>query len=112
MNSPNSPKSENEIVIDLRSPGVAAMLAWLIPGAGHFYQRRYGKGILFFVCILGTYFFGLTLGDGKVVYASFRKNDIRWQCVCQLPVGIPALPALVQSERVIRENKPHLWNGF
>ncbi|MBM4002875.1 MAG: hypothetical protein FJ295_06235 [Planctomycetes bacterium] len=105
-------KDEQEIVIDLRSPGVAAVLAWLIPGAGHFYQRRFGKGILFFCCILGIYFFGLTLGDGKVVYASFRTNDIRWQYVCQLPVGLPAVPALIQSQRVIREQKPPLWKGW
>ena len=105
-------KDEQEIVIDLRSPGLEAVLAWLIPGAGHFYQRRFGKGILFSCCILGIYFFGLTLGDGKVVYASFRTNDIRWQYVCQLPVGLPAVPALIQSQRVIREHKPPLWNGW
>ena len=47
--------SEESIYIDLRSPYLAALLAWLCPGAGHLYQRRYGKGVLFLVCILSTY---------------------------------------------------------
>jgi hypothetical protein len=104
--------ADQEVVIDLRSPGTAAMLAWLIPGAGHLYQRRTGKGILFMVCILATYFFGLAMGDGRVVYASFRKNDIRWQYVCQIGVGLPALPALIQSEKVIREGKEPPFGKF
>ena len=105
-------QADQELVVNLRSPGVAAMLAWLIPGAGHLYQRRFGKGILFMVCILGTYFFGLTLGDSRVVYASFRKNDIRWQYVCQFGVGLPALPALIQSEKVIREKQRPPFGKF
>jgi hypothetical protein len=89
-----------EIEIDLRNPVVAAVLAWLWPGAGHLYQRRYAKGILFMVCVLVTFFFGLTLGGGHVVYASLNKADRRWQYLCQLGVGAPALPALLQAHRV------------
>lgn len=90
-------QDEETIEIDLRNPGLAALLAWLWPGAGHLYQRRYAKGVLFMVCILGTYFFGLFLGGGRVVYASWKKEDRRWQYVCQFGVGSPALPAVVQN---------------
>lgn len=90
----------DDIQIDLRQPGVAAVWAWLWPGAGHIYQRRYAKGILYMVCILGTYFFGLTMGSGHVVYASFKRDDFRWHYVFQLGVGIPAAPAIVQAARV------------
>jgi TM2 domain-containing membrane protein YozV len=86
-------------VVVLRNPGIAAVLAWLVPGAGHLYQRRTGKGILFFVTILSTFFFGLYLGDGKVVYASWRPGDIRWAYICQVGVGLAALPALAQAYR-------------
>lgn len=99
------------IHVDLRQPGVAAFYAWLWPGAGHLYQRRFAKGILFMVCILSTYFFGLTIGDGRVVYASFRPNDTRWQYVCQLGVGAPALPAIVQAMRVKNGEEP-LFGGY
>lgn len=99
--------SDHVIEIDLRSPGVAALWAWLWPGAGHIYQRRYGKGALFMICILTTYFFGLAMGGGHVVYASWTKTDRRWQYICQAGAGIPSFPALVQSYRVFgRKAKP------
>ena len=93
-------RPKDEIVVDLRDPFIAAFLAWLIPGAGHIYQRRYGKGGLFMVCILATFVYGLFLGGGKVVYASMRAGDERYAYVCQVGVGLPALPALVQSYRM------------
>jgi hypothetical protein len=99
-NSANQP-SQEPISIDLRKPGLAALLAWLIPGAGHLYQRRYAKGLLFMVCILGTWFFGLGISGGRAVYASFEPEDFRWQYICQLGVGAPALPAIVQNRLVI-----------
>ena len=101
------------IEVDLKDPVVGAVLAWLWPGSGHAYQGRYGKAILYMVCILGTYFFGLTLGGGRVVYASFVKDDWRLPYICQFGVGLPALPALVQTVRmqVLKKNEP-LFNGF
>ncbi len=107
-NEQSSRDASEVIEVDLRQPLVAALWAWIIPGAGHFYQRRYAKGVIFLVCILFTYFFGLALGGGRVVYASFRDNDFRWQYVLQLGVGAPALPALVQSYQV-KNNKPTIW---
>ena len=83
--------------IDLRDPVWAAFLAWLWPGAGHLYQRRYAKGLLFMACIMGTFLFGFGLGRGRVVYASTRKNDVRWQYFMQMGIGLPALPALAQA---------------
>lgn len=104
--------SENHgLEIDLRQPGLAATLAWLWPGAGHLYQRRYAKGILFMVCILTTYFFGLAIGDGHVVYASWTKSHKRWQYICQFGVGLPAFPALLQNWRVMNQKEP-LFGGI
>src|SRR5262245_4743709 len=104
---PTNPQSvEPPLEIDLRDPPLAALLAWLWPGAGHMYQRRYGKGILYMVCILGTYFFGLALGEGKVVYASWNEVDKRWQFPLQLGVGLPAAPAVVQYLVTRRDEQP------
>lgn len=99
------------IEVDLRNPILAGVLAWLWPGAGHMYQRRYAKGTLFMACILGTYFFGLSLADGHVVYASLTKEDFRWQFVCQAGVGAAAMPALLQNHRV-RQGKEPLLGGI
>lgn len=103
---PPAPSAGEEIEIDLKNPGVAALLAWLWPGAGHLYQGRTAKGVLFMVCILGTFIFGLTIGQGHVVYASLKPNDRRLPYLCQVGVGLPALPALVQANRVRRGQKP------
>jgi hypothetical protein len=101
------------LVIDLKDRRLAAFLAWLWPGLGHIYQRRTGKGVLFFICIFGTFLFGLLIGGGRVVYASgtnpvtrTRQFFERWHYVCQLGVGLPALPAFVQTWRVERGKQP------
>jgi hypothetical protein len=97
--------------IDLRDPLLAAFFAWLLPGLGHMYQRRWGKGGLFMACILGTFIYGLWLGGGRVVYASFREGDARYAYLCQVATGLPALPAVVQAMRVANAKAP-LWDGF
>ncbi len=102
------PQEEGEpIVVDLHDPYWAAFLAWIWPGAGHFYQRRFAKGFLFMICVLSTYFFGLGLGHGRVVYASFKPGDVRWQYICQLGVGAPALPAMVQAWKTKNDADPY-----
>ena len=93
-----------DITVNLGNPIWAAVFAWLLPGAGHFYQRRFPKGFLFLIVILSTYFAGLALGEGRVVYASLKKNDIRWQYFFQAGVGLPAAPAVVQALKVKNEN--------
>jgi hypothetical protein len=90
---------EDRIEIDLKDPAFAAFLAWLMPGLGHWYQGRTHKAVIFFVCIFGTFVYGLYLGEGRVVYASFRENDRRLPYLCQVGVGLPALPALIQAKR-------------
>lgn len=101
---------EENLTINLKDRWVAALLAWLVPGLGHLYQGRTAKGILFMVCILGTFFYGLfALGGGKVVYASAPgQSPHRWQYWCQLGTGLPAIPALVQEQR-FKRGKPALW---
>src|SRR5687768_3589470 len=97
----NNPGADQPLEIELKEPWSAALLAWLLPGAGHVYQGRTGKGLLFFVCVMGTFVFGLVIGDWKVVYASSPGEDPwRWQYYCQLGVGAAAMPALLQREPV------------
>lgn len=111
MSDSHNADSPDEIEIDLRNANFAAFLAWFWPGAGHLYQGRTAKGILFMVCILSTWFFGLFIGGGKVVYAAWNGADWRWQYVCQLGVGAPALPALVHAYWVGGGREP-LFGGF
>jgi hypothetical protein len=108
----NNPATEAPLEVDLRQPWLAALLAWMIPGLGHIYQGRTAKGVLFFVCIMGTFSFGLWgVGGGKVVYASSPGDQPwRWQYYCQLGVGLPALPALAQRGRPAGKEHPIFGN--
>jgi hypothetical protein len=86
--------------VDLRNPMLAAILGLVLPGLGHLYQRRRAKGSLFMVSILTVYFLGFVIGGSHVVYASWSLNDKRWQYICQVPVGVPAWPALLQTYHI------------
>lgn len=92
--------NDDSTEIDLRNPLRAAFWALLWPGSGHIYQRRYAKGVLFMVCILSLFVTGWNLGGQKVVYASWRNGDRRWQYFCQFWTGIPAWPAILQTVNI------------
>ncbi len=107
--------------VDLRNRYLAAFLAWLIPGAGHYYQGRRSKATLFTLCVLSLWFIGFALGGRHVVYASWQPGDRRWHYFLQAGVGAMALPALVQGDRMRNSTDPRgrtvdsyrpLWNGF
>lgn len=112
--------------VDLRDPFLAAILAWLIPGAGHWYQRRRSKAVLFFVCIVGTFGYGLWLGEGRVVYAAWGPSpeEKRLPFLCQAGVGTAAIPAIYQAKRFGKESernealkraaagKSEFWDSF
>ena len=102
----NRPQAAQPPATHLKDPALAAFLAWLIPGLGHFYQGRRSKGAMFMICILGTFFYGLYLGEGRVVYAAWKPEHRRLPYLCQVGAGLPALPALVQSFRVQRGDQP------
>jgi TM2 domain-containing membrane protein YozV len=104
----------SEPTVSLRNPPWAAFLAWLVPGLGHFYQGRTGKGILYAVCILGLYFMGMVMGEGKIVYWRWVNpmNNPEKFCLYYLGqffVGLPALPALIQSTLHHYGWDPVLW---
>lgn len=83
--------------IHLKSPVLAAVLAFLFPGAGHAYQGRSFKAAIYAVCILGLFFGGMWIGNGNVVYSSWSSDDYRWQYALQAAVGLPAAPAALQA---------------
>ncbi|HEV3164847.1 MAG TPA: DUF6677 family protein [Isosphaeraceae bacterium] len=100
--------------IDLKNPLKAALLAWLVPGLGHFYQGRKAKAALYAVCILGLFGLGLFLGEGKVVYWRWVNplNDpekFRLYYVGQFFAGLAALPALIQATLQSWGIGPILW---
>lgn len=48
---------------------------WLVPGAGHFLQRKWGRGLLLAFSIIGMFSFGLAM-NGKVYTTAHDILDI------------------------------------
>ena len=96
---------ENELPgIDLRNLFIAGLLAWLVPGLGHCYQRRYHKALIFFLCIVPTFVVGCALasspevGIARNVYWSMRwGKDMRLWWAVQAHIGIAAIPSGMQA---------------
>jgi hypothetical protein len=85
--------------VPLKDPLVAGILAFLLPGLGHLYQRRTFKAVIYCVCILGVFFAGFRIGYGQVVYVQWSDPETRtYAYLCQAGVGLPALPALAQAK--------------
>ncbi len=86
-----------------KNPWIAGLFAVLIPGAGHFYQGRMLKGVIYSVSILGLFIWGQKLGEGMVVYnlpdrgGAFRHVALSY--AAQLGTGAVAMPALIQNRR-------------
>jgi hypothetical protein len=96
---------------DSRPPDVpAAALSYLVPGLGQIYQGRFGKGLLFLVCLYGLFFYGMFLGSWSNVYlpnTAERNNPWhlwrplanvynRLQFAGQFWIGAAAWPAVWQ----------------
>src|SRR4051812_35320995 len=96
---PPQPTERTAPGVLLPHPGLAALLSFLIPGLGQISQGRVGKGILFLVLLLGTFSFGMRLGDSHVVYWEWTRDlsELHYPYLCQMFVGLPALPAFLQA---------------
>lgn len=87
----------------------------MVPGLGHLYQRRFAKGILYFVCILGLFGYGVLLGGPRTVY--FRWNDKEWSYpyLAQVWTGLAAFPALfrpLDTGNADGENERDYWRNW
>ncbi len=120
-----NPRREEQ-TIDLRNPAIAAVLAWLLPGVGHVYQRRYFKAAVFGVSVWTLVVVGLAMGsyrapspggDGseslffaRTVYCSWRPGDRRLAFIPQACVGVMAIPSLMQA-RSPRDADGSFWSA-
>lgn len=107
---PNHPKPWEE-----KNPVVAGVLAYLIPGAGHLYQGRTIKGLIYGFSILGLFFWGQKMGEGMVVYNLPEKSGplkyVSLSYAAQLGAGASALPALLQNRRVLGDTRANKLTG-
>ena len=76
------------------------LLAWIIPGAGHWLLGQRGLAIAFFLAISLPYATGLAIGGVKN-FASPTAN--RWLFLAELPIGGYTVPAYFASQAVERK---------
>lgn len=72
--------------------GLAVVLGWLVPGAGHLYLGQRIKALVLFTLILGTFLGGQVLADFKCVF--YRKSPTLKSQLWfygQAGVGLPTL---------------------
>ena len=117
-----APTSSDTETIELKDPALAALLAWLMPGWGHWYQGRRAKAALYFLSIMGLFCYGVYLsssnqpcraggnkiGYGRAVYFAWHHH---LAYLGQIGVGLPALPAILQAYRMGNQQKVW-WGGF
>lgn len=104
--------------VTLKNPLIAALLAYLIPGAGHWYQGRRFKATIYSVCILSLFIWGMILGNWQPVYSQLvqQTDRVSPQMEKKVPAtkfsfgyaaqffnGAMALPALIQESRLRSE---------
>jgi hypothetical protein len=115
-----SPDSLPSVALPERAASpLAGLLSYLVPGLGQIYQGRVVKGLLFFVCLYGMFFFGMYLGDWRNVYIQplntpggqagrVRVLDVlidRARPLGQVWIGVAAWPAIIQYLQYDAEDK-------
>ncbi len=93
--------------VNLKNRLLAGVLAFLCPGAGHFYQKRFFKSFVFAIGVWGSWWTGMAMSDWKALQGPPIEKKARIAVVLkfggQAGVGLPALWALYQSERYYGE---------
>lgn len=78
-------------------PSLAALLTWMVPGAGHLYLRQPGVALAGFTVVAGLYFLGLQLSHGMAF--EFLQADLRGPFAGALTPEAGNLGALVWHMR-------------
>ena len=72
---------------------VACLLAWLMPGAGHLYLGRRGKGLVFLLCLLAMFLLGLFMEAQLQSSAGLEDPLAFLRSFAKMALGLPWLLA-------------------
>jgi uncharacterized protein DUF6677 len=71
----------------------ACLLAWLVPGAGHLYLKRTGKGLLFLGAIGALFLMGVAMDARLQMYVGFDDPLAFLRSLAQMALGLPYFAA-------------------
>ena len=78
------------------NPVVAAVLAWIMPGAGHLYLRRRARGLVVLVTITLLFWGGVALGGAMTVSSQAEP----WWFAADMLTGVHGLAGWQHQQRV------------
>ncbi len=73
--------------------GTACLLAWLVPGAGHLYLGRRGKGLVFLFCLGALFVLGVAMQSRLQLHIGFDDPLAFVVSLAQMALGGPYLVA-------------------
>ena len=76
----------------------AAILAWILPGAGHFYLGQRGLGAVFFIAISFPYWTGVALGGVK---DSVNPRTNKWLFLAEMCSGGYTTVCFIASNQIV-----------
>ncbi len=79
------------------STAVAALLAWMVPGLGHWWIGERGRGVILFAVIAGTFWGGVAIAG---IRSTVQPRENGAWIAAQLCAGPQALAALHMSNRM------------
>lgn len=87
--------------INLKDPWLAALLAFLVPGLGHLYQRRFFKAAVYSICLIGLWVWGMQISNWRINQAptAGEPRTKTFSFLAQAGVGLPAVYAWYQARR-------------
>jgi hypothetical protein len=81
---------ERIIVGERRAAAIPACLfAWLLPGAGHLYLGRVGKGLVFLGAIGALFVLGVIMDAGLQMHLGFDDPLALLRSLAQMALGVP-----------------------
>jgi hypothetical protein len=81
-----------KIIVDERRTGAAipaCLFAWLVPGAGHLYLGRVGKGLAFLGAIGALFILGVAMDAGLQMHLGFDDPLAFLRSLAQMALGVP-----------------------
>jgi len=95
-------KSDSHSDTTAPSAPVAALLAWMLPGLGHWWIGQRARALIFLAVITGTFWTGVAVGGVRTTVTP-RENGA-W-IAAQLCMGPQALAALYWSNQRMTQQK-------
>lgn len=80
-------------------PVLAGILAWIVPGAGHWYLGRRVRAVILFAVIQGLFWTGVALGGIFTV----NPREEAWWSRAQLCTGLSGVASWIRQDREFKD---------